>query len=152
MNFWDTSALVAFHLGEHPAAALKTVLEIDSEVAIWWGAEVEFASAISRREREGSLNPEQAAALVNEFNRFAAETYHEVLPTRRLKSTAQRMLRVYPLRAADALQLAAALSIAEELTAQAGFVCLDARLNEAAQREGFRLLADPNEILRLRAE
>ena len=142
MNFWDTSALVAFHLGEPPAAALKTVLEIDSEVAIWWGAEVEFASAVSRREREVGLSPEQAAALVNEFNRFATETYHEVLPSRRLKSSARRMLRVHPLRAADALQLAAALSIAEEPAAQVGFICLDAQLNEAARREGFRLLAD----------
>lgn len=53
MNFWDTSALVAFHLGEHPVGALKAILENDSGVAIWWGAQVEFASAISRREREG---------------------------------------------------------------------------------------------------
>ena len=142
MNFWDTSALVAFHLGEHPVAALKTILENDSEVAIWWGTQVEFASAISRREREGSLSAERTTTLLNEFNRFAREIYHEVLPSRRLKSTTQRLLRVYPLRAADALQLAAALSIAEELTTHVGFASLDVRLNEAALREGFRLLAN----------
>ena len=140
MNFWDTSALVAFHLRERTVGALETNLENDPEVAIWWGAQVEFASAISRREREGDLSAEQAATLLNEFNRFATEIYQEVLPSRRLKSTAQRLLRVHPLRAADALQLAAALSIVEEPNSHVGFVSFDARLNEAALREGFRLL------------
>ncbi len=146
MNFWDTSALVAFHLGERPVAALETILENDSEVAIWWGTQVEFASAMSRREREGSLSAEQGATLLQGFNRFATEIYQEVLPSRRLKSTAQRLLRVHPLRAADGLQLAAALSIAEETTSQISFVSLDARLNQAALREGFRLLADSRQV------
>ncbi len=139
MNFWDTSALVAFHLGERHAGALESILEDDLEVAVWWGAQVEFASAMSRREREGSLSNERAANVLGRFNRLATETYQEVLPTRRLKSTAQRLLLAHPLRAADALQLAAALSVAEEHTTSIGFVCLDVRLNEAALREGFDL-------------
>ena len=139
MNFWDTSALVALHLAERHAAALKSILEDDLEVAVWWGAQVEFASALSRREREGSLSSERAANVLTRFNRLATQTYQEVLPTRRLKSIAQRLLPAHLLRAADALQLAAALSIAEEHSASIGFVCLDARLNEAASREGFFL-------------
>ena len=139
MNFWDTSALVAFHLAECHAGTLESILEDDLEVAVWWGAQVEFASAIARREREGGLSNERAASILGRFNRLAMETYQEVLPTRWLKSTAQRLLSAHPLRAADALQLAAALSIAQEHTASIGFVCLDARLNEAAFREGFFL-------------
>lgn len=100
---------------------------------------MEFASAMSRREREGSLSNERAANVLGRFNRLATETYQEVLPTRRLKSAAQRLLLAHPLRAADALQLAAALSVAEEHTTSIGFVCLDVRLNEAALREGFDL-------------
>jgi hypothetical protein len=54
---------------------------------------------------------------------------------------AQRLLRVHPLRAADSLQLAAALAIAGDDPAELGFVCLDQRLVEAARKEGLDVLA-----------
>ena len=54
---------------------------------------------------------------------------------------AQRLLRVHPLRTADGLQLAAAFAVAEDGSASVGFVCFDARLNRAASREGFAVLA-----------
>ncbi len=41
---------------------------------------------------------------------------------------------------ADALQLAAALSVCAEHPEQLPFVCLDDRLREAARREGFPVL------------
>jgi len=47
---------------------------------------------------------------------------------------------VHSLRAADALQLAAALIWTEETTAGAEFVCLDQNLREAALKEGFTVL------------
>ena len=53
---------------------------------------------------------------------------------------AMRLLTAHPLRPGDALQLAAALSWCGEKPAGAGFVCLDQRLREAAQREGFEVL------------
>jgi hypothetical protein len=45
------------------------------------------------------------------------------------------------LRAADSLQLAAAIIAAGHEPATLEFVSLDARLNEAASREGFSLHA-----------
>jgi hypothetical protein len=48
-----------------------------------------------------------------------------------------RLLRVHPLRAADAIQLAAATVAAEERPSTLGLVTLDARLGVAAEREGF---------------
>jgi uncharacterized protein len=45
---------------------------------------------------------------------------------------------VHPLRAADALQLAAAVVAAERDPPSLEFVSLDDRLLEAASREGFR--------------
>jgi hypothetical protein len=47
------------------------------------------------------------------------------------------MLRVHPLRTADALQLAAAWLAAERRPPTMTFVTLDARLAEAARKEGF---------------
>jgi predicted nucleic acid-binding protein len=54
---------------------------------------------------------------------------------------ALRLLRVHALRAADSLQLAAAIVAAEHEPSALEFVSLDERLNEAASREGFRILA-----------
>jgi hypothetical protein len=48
-----------------------------------------------------------------------------------------RLLRVHDLRAADALQLGAALTFAEGQPDALGFVTLDGRLAKAAVREGF---------------
>jgi hypothetical protein len=51
-----------------------------------------------------------------------------------------RFLRVHPLRAADALQLAAAFMAAERRPASLQVVTLDERLADAARREGFALV------------
>jgi predicted nucleic acid-binding protein len=47
------------------------------------------------------------------------------------------LLRVHPLRAADALQLAAAIIAADSEPRSLAFVTLDDRLARAAEREGF---------------
>jgi hypothetical protein len=49
-------------------------------------------------------------------------------------------LALHDLRAADALQLAAALIACDEQPALLPFVTLDRRLADAARREGFRVL------------
>ena len=49
-------------------------------------------------------------------------------------------LRVHPLRAADALQLAAAFVAAERRPASLQVVTLDERLADAMRKEGFALV------------
>jgi hypothetical protein len=53
---------------------------------------------------------------------------------------AKRLLARHTLRAADALQLAAALLAADDDPQRLEFVTLDERLAEAARLEGFRVL------------
>jgi hypothetical protein len=72
--------------------------------------------------------------------RALAAGWHEVLPVDSVRGTAQRLLRVHPLRCADSLQLAAAIIAAEHEPATLEFVGLDERLNDAASREGFRIV------------
>ena len=67
--------------------------------------------------------------------RLLSEAWHEVLPSDTLRSIAQRLLRGYSLRAADSLQLAAAVVTATGEPNSLGFLKLDNRLNVAAQRE-----------------
>jgi hypothetical protein len=57
-----------------------------------------------------------------------------------LCDVALRLLRNHPLRAADALQLAAALIASEETPQTLEFICLDDRLALAARREGFTVI------------
>lgn len=139
MNFWDTSAIVALGVDEpHRQRALR-VLEKDDQVVVWWGTAVEYVAAVSRRERDGSLKTDEVAKLLNHFGGLS-QVWYEVQPGQRIKALAQRLLRVHPLRAADGLQLAAALAAAEDDPSSMGFVCFDARLNQAASREGFAIL------------
>ena len=139
MNFWDTSALVALSVEEpHRQTALR-VLEADEHIVVWWGTSIEYVSAISRRERDGSLTTDEVAAHLSRLNALS-QVWYEVQPSRRVKAVAQRLLRVHPLRAADSLQLASALVASEDDPTSLGFVCFDARLNQAAAREGLTIL------------
>lgn len=104
------------------------------------GSEPECASAIARLEREGGLS---AAATLEAFERLRAlaRSWHEVQPVVEVRDVAVRLLRVHPLRAADAIQLAAAFVAAERRPPTLEFVCSDERLTEAAEREGFKVVA-----------
>ena len=69
-------------------------------------------------------------------------TWKEILPEDALREEALRIVRLYPLRAADALQLAAAIIWAGHRSQGKAFVCLDDRLRESALVEGFQLVPD----------
>lgn len=64
----------------------------------------------------------------------------EIAPSDRLRDDARRLVRVHDLRAADALQLAAALAASDDQDDPLPFVTLDERLALAAEREGFPVL------------
>jgi predicted nucleic acid-binding protein len=139
MKFWDASAILPLLVAEERRDELLAELDRDSRMFVWWGTPVECVSALSRREREGALSLAEATTALERL-RALSESWYEVLPSDAVRSTAQRLLRVHPLRAADSLQLAAALVASEGDPARLPFVCLDDRLTEAAQREGFGLV------------
>jgi uncharacterized protein len=85
------------------------------------------------------------AAAREAFQRLTqlATGWHEVDPSDPIRETAVRFLRVHPLRAADALQLAAAFLAAERRPSSLEVVTLDDRLAAAARKEGFVVLEVP---------
>jgi uncharacterized protein len=103
---------------------------------VWWGSEVECVSALTRLERTGELNPQAMARAVGRLGRLA-DVWHEIDPSDAIREAATRFLRVHPLRAADALQLAAAFLAAERRPPSLEIVTLDDRLAAAARKEGF---------------
>ena len=138
MKFWDASAIVPLVLTEPTTKALQTLAEKDPTMIVWWATEVECVSAIARLERDDALDD---AAATQAFSRLRqlAQTWHEVDPSDPVREAAVRFLRVHPLRAADALQLAAAFIAAERRPSSLEVVTLDDRLASAARREGFVL-------------
>lgn len=115
---------------------LRRLLADDDTVAVWWGTPVECASAISRLERQGIL-PAASVGLAFGVLEVMIEHWIEVAPTAPVREGASLLLRRHPLRAADALQLAAAQVLAADDPRRFPVVTLDARLREAAMREGF---------------
>ncbi|MHB8529677.1 MAG: hypothetical protein ACYC8V_09235, partial [Caulobacteraceae bacterium] len=111
----------------------------DPDLLVWWGSAVECASALARLERDASLG---GRGIIAAFDRLAklADGWHEVEPTEIVRESAIRFLRVHALRAADALQLAAAFVAAERRPVSLELITLDERLAEAARKEGFVLI------------
>lgn len=100
-----------------------------------------MVSALSRLERDGAL---PSAILRTALDRLdvLSHSWIEVEPSMVVRETARRLLRTHPLRAADALQLSAAIHAAEGHPPTLSIVCLDERLSEAAEREGFMITDD----------
>ena len=120
---------------------MKIVFSEDPVLTVWWGTRVECDSAIARLEREGHLTVEGTSEALSRLDDLAT-LWHEIQPVDILRDTARRVLRLHNLRAADALQLAAASLAAEQRTSTLKFVCLDQRLARAAAREGFVVKSD----------
>lgn len=142
MRFWDASAIVPLLVSEPPGPALVDAVEQDPVMLVWWGSPVECVSAIARREREGKLTLPQVGAAIDRLHSLA-EQWQEIQPVEPIRTAAVRLLRVHPLKAADSLQLAAAVIAAGHEASTLEFVTLDDRLADAAAREGFRILRSP---------
>jgi len=136
VKFWDSSGLVPLLVSEKVSRRMRALYRSDGEVVTWWGSLVECDSALARLEREGTLKA-RAAALARRRLDTLCEHWHEVQAADPLREHARRLLRAHPLRAGDALQLSAALRVAEHQPSTLPFVCLDERLSAAADREGF---------------
>lgn len=139
MKYWDASAIIPLLAEEKARDHLLKLLERDAEMLAWWGTPVEISSALARREREGLIVADEVTTALTTAHALA-ESWHEIVPSDLIRRTAERLLRVHPLRAADSLQLAAALIASDQDPRSLEFVCLDVRLARAAQREGFKVL------------
>ena len=135
MKFWDSSAIVPLVVPQPHTATAERLLRDDPDMAIWWACQVECTSALTRLVREGAMNDEQVQLAVARLSRLL-ESATEIDPVSAIREIACRLLRVHPLRSADALQLAAALELRGP-SRNTHFVCFDKRLALAARREGL---------------
>jgi predicted nucleic acid-binding protein len=143
LRYWDASAIVPLLLTEQWSPAMRALLAEDGQVSTFWTTQVECASAISRRRREAKIDRERAKLALDRLFRLRS-SWSEVQPGGTLRGRAERLLRGHALRTLDSFHLAAALVASQEKPSTLPFVCLDSRLREAADREGFPL--SPNEL------
>ena len=136
MTFWDSSAIVPLLAEEDRTDAAIARARQDAELAVWWGTPVECASALARLEREGAPADRVTAAFARLDD--LAQSWTEVEPHEDIREVARRLLRVHPLRAADALQLAAAYLVSERSPQTLPVITVDERVRVAALKEGFQ--------------
>lgn len=139
MRFWDASALVPLVIAERHTAEVERWLRADPGVVVWTLTRVELLSALARRRHAERSASRQLLRARHEILQ-AWERWTEIVAVDPVRREAERVLEIYPLRAADALQLGAALVAAEERPATLDFVTLDQALADAATAEGFPVL------------
>ncbi len=139
MIFWDSSALMALISDEPESPKWTRHFRDDPQMCVWWGTLLECESGIQRRLRQSQITQEQAQ-LARELLAKLAEHWLEVPPSAQLRNLARRLIRTHPLRAGDALQLAAALTLVAGGIEKLRFACADVRLNEAAEIENLTVL------------
>jgi predicted nucleic acid-binding protein len=146
MTFWDSSALVGLLIKEHCSEELTQLWRHDDTFVVWWGTETECLSALARREREGGLSREQVGSAEGMLRQILDRAY-EVMPSTEIRHHSRRLLMTHPLRAGDALQLAAAVLFADSEVQQLPFLTMDKNLAACAEREGFSLPAKLRKFL-----
>jgi hypothetical protein len=138
MRFWDSSAIIPLCVQEPLSSTMRELAQDDGDLVVWWGSSVECCSSFARLRRENRITRDDEDCLRSLLSSLG-ECWSEVEAVERVRTHARRLLLRHPLRAADALQLAAALVWADGAPEGLGLVCLDHRLREAARSEGFAL-------------
>ena len=139
MKYWDSSALIPLLFAESVSARAHEVQGDDPAIVTWWGTAIECVSALTRRERDGNLSPAALGLAIGRV-RAAAKSWTEVVPSDELREQSIRLLRVHRLRAADAIQLGAAIVAAQFQPGTLDFVSFDKNQKVAADKEGFRVI------------
>jgi predicted nucleic acid-binding protein len=136
VRFFDASALVKRYVREPETARVRKLIRA-GDVAVSRLSEVEVVSAFARLGRDDAVTTQQRGRIARAFVRdLAVWTVVEVTP-KVARRTRELLLR-HPLRVGDAIQLASALVLQDELDVVLdAFVEYDARLRDAARAEGF---------------
>lgn len=118
---------------------MKALLDADSAMVTWWGTRTECISALSRRRREGNISKADEANALSVLAPLSG-SWSEMQPTDTVRDLAEQLMGRHPLKAADAMQLAAAHRWADGQPGGYEFVSLDETLRTAAEAEGFTVV------------
>ena len=147
--YLDTSALVKRYVDETGSDWLRATLNAQPSpsIIIIHLAIVEMTSALTRRMRDGTLIPADYTQTQHAFRADCMSEYEIVIAVGDIIDRANLLLEQYPLRAYDAMHLAAAVISNQRLLASnfeaLTFLSADDRLNNAVSAEGL-IVDNPN--------
>lgn len=139
----DTSAVVKRYVQEAGTAWVRRIADPAAANLIYLAriTDVEFTSAVIRRQRGGNLPAADAVATLMQFRQDLVQAYRIIEVTPALLLAARSLAERQGLRAYDAVQLAAAVELnARRIAAGTGTITLvsaDQELNAAALAEGL---------------
>jgi uncharacterized protein len=133
--YWDSSALVPLCISQSQTVAAQ-ILYAKYKIVTWWATQVEIVSGLTRLTRMGAMTQQQYL-LSKPFVKNLAGEFVSIHESAGIAPSACRLLELHPLRAADALQLAAALEACEHNPLGFALITADQRLADAARQTGF---------------
>jgi predicted nucleic acid-binding protein len=137
--FWDTSALIFLCTDQSSKSDIEELAD-RFEIVTWWATPVEARSSLARLVRMTELDGLQFTEALDHLRELRAQ-WLEVAPSDSLRDFAEDLPDRFSLRAADALQLAAACIWTMNRPAGRPFISGDKRLIGAADQLGFRTIA-----------
>lgn len=138
MLYFDASALAKRYVSEPETPFVRRLLG-RGVPATSRLSEVEVASALARRCREGAVSADDRDRALARLREDIGSMYVVELSAK-IADAARALLLRHPLRASDAIQLASCLHLADQLDAPAALVVYDVSLASAARSEGLRVL------------
>ena len=136
--FWDASALVPLCVHENTSRQAQLQLR-QSLPVVWWASSVEVHSAVARLHRQGKLRDVEKNGALSRLD-VLSRAWREILPSDSLRDLARQLLDTDELRAADSLQLAAALTWCQHRPSRRAFISADQRLSKCATAAGFSVV------------
>jgi predicted nucleic acid-binding protein len=138
MAFWDSSSLVPLCVQQQPSSnAFK--LKAKYGFVVWWSTQVEIQAAFARLLRESEVTQDQYLRAKKSLE-ILRQGWRELQPTENLRARAESLVDRFPLKAADALQLAAAMAWCLDNPRGRKFISGDKQLLQAASQLGFDVI------------
>ena len=140
MLYCDASALVKLYTEEPHSSVVQAWTDAAELVATSEVAYVEVVGALARLGREGAMASADVTSAVDQWSQAWPALAHLTFDAQLAAELALR----HPLRALDALQVAAALALCDGAPeADVAFASFDARQVAAARAEGLTVLEPP---------
>jgi predicted nucleic acid-binding protein len=133
--FWDASALVPLCVEQRITPNVGRLYKSYPAV-VWWATPVEIASALARLVRTREISSVECTK-ARQVAAALADEWSVIQPSNVLRDHATGLVDRFDLKAADAMQLAAALDWCENVPRGEIFLATDQRLREAAVFCGF---------------
>ncbi len=135
--FWDASALAHVCVPGQITRSARELIRTDT-IAVWWSTPLEVRSVLNRVRREGAISSSAVRASWERASGLLSACL-TIPPTDAVKELASAQLDRFPLKASNALQLAAALVWCKQSPRGRRFICNDRQLLTAATASGFQV-------------